>query len=90
MRLALGQQTQTSSMGVYVDSGSSACSLMEPRSNKEGREIAQQSSAPCWSADSGTGSGTYYSSLGTLIFLLLGSAQDLQEEPTAPRIYMDK
>lgn len=68
LRLTLGQGTQTSSMGVYLNSGSSACSHMEPRSNKEGRALAQQNSAPCWSADSGTGSGTCYSSLGTSFF----------------------
>lgn len=52
-----GPGTQTSSVSVYVNSGSSASRHMEPRSNK-GRAIAQHSSAPCWSADSGTGSAT--------------------------------
>lgn len=71
LRLTLGQGTETSSVSVYVNSGSSVSSQTEPRSNKEGRAIAQQSSAPCWSADSGTGSGTFHSSLGTSIFLFL-------------------
>lgn len=75
LRLALGQGTQTNSVSVYANSGSSASSHREPRSSKEGRAIAQQSSALCWSADSGTGSGTYHSILGTSVCLFLGSVR---------------
>lgn len=46
LRLTLGQGTQTRSMGVYLNSGSSACSHMEPRSNKEGRQLHSKTVLP--------------------------------------------